>query len=211
MIAENILCFSALILPSFITAITQEEIIQGTVLNQGDILFDKFPTYRNVLDLSERQHIRFSLKASRDVCILFSERHANTITYPGPDLDYVEVSIGGLGNAICLIRVGTMHGTAGQQPCSGILNNAEFRHFWISWGDGYIKVGSGFEIGQSILVEDSYPATTEVKFLAIWNGWGSNVDYQIYAGVYILSHASRVGVPVSSPWGMEFWGPPFNP
>ncbi len=174
-----------LFLPFMTQAIRQTEIIVESIPNGGVVLGgNKFPLYRSVLDLTERNHIRVSVKAANDAFLLFSERYANSIVI-NTDTDLFEVLIGGWSNTKSVIRVGDIatSKTGGVCDTPNILDATDFRYFWIAWNKGLVKVGSGFTIGQNVFMQKSYPATTDVKYLSLWNGWGSDAEWKIYAGI----------------------------
>ena len=50
-----------------------------------------------------------------------------------------------------------------------------------------MKVGYGFEIGENMFMQTAYPGTTDMKYLALWNGWGFDGTWEIYAGITALA------------------------
>ncbi len=95
-----------LLSPVIVAGITQSEIIEHTLPDSGGQEgADYIPHYRNVLDLTQRQNIRFSVKAAKDATLIFSERHPNTIDY-NSDFDYNQVLLGGWSNSVAVIRQG---------------------------------------------------------------------------------------------------------
>ena len=46
----------------------------------------------------------------------------------------------------------------------------EFRGFWVSWIDGYIKVGAGFKYNEMLLCESSIRAPHDINGLAVSSG-----------------------------------------
>ena len=118
---RDIVCIILLFSPAIILGIHQDDIIQESLPDGGSIDGgDKIPFFRSVLELNERQSIRFAVKSGGNAGLLFSENLANTIDYNN-DFDYVELALGGWGNAKTLIRIGTMTGDAGYVYTPGIL------------------------------------------------------------------------------------------
>ncbi len=180
-----------LLSPVLILGIRQVDILQETLPNGGSLSNrDRIPFYREVLDLSSRRHIRFTLKAGNDASLLFSERHANTIDYDN-DFDYAEIYIGGSGNSETVITIGTMAGMDGSVNTPNILDGTVFNPFWVSWDSGEIKLGHGFVIGENVITEKPYPATTDIKYMALCNAWGSGGDWHVYAGCVFCVYSCR--------------------
>ena len=188
--------------PVMILGIRTVDIIEVIVPDGGDLHNrDRIPFYRDLLDLSSRQHIRFSLKAGNDAFLLFSERHANTIDY-GTDLDYAEIHIGGSGNSKTVITIGTMSGMDGFVYTPDILDGTLFQSFWVSWDFFVIKFGYGFVIGQDVITEKPYPATTDMKYMAVCNARGSDGMWKLYACcVHNSCHKPGPFINVRPPWG----------
>ena len=170
-------------MPVVMMTLIQDDIVDISLPDGGEKLHDKrIPYYRSMLDLSNRQSIRFAVKAIKTVYLLFSERHANTINY-NTDHDYIEVLFGSSQGSV--IRVGIMAGWDGAVVIPDVLDASAFKYFWISWNNGVIKVGHGFGIGDDIIMEKSYPSSIDVKYLALWNGYGSGeVKWRLFTGVY---------------------------
>ncbi len=140
------------------------------------------PYWRSVMDLTYREWIQFAVKAANDAILLFSERNASTIDYNN-DYDYVMVNIGSFSNQLSFIRVGKMDSNTACISTPDMLDNSQFKYFWASWFAGVMEVGYGFEIGRNIFMNKTYPAaTTDIKFLALFNGWGSTGRWKLYPG-----------------------------
>ena len=115
-----------LLLPAVILAIHQVEIIQKTVPNIGTMT-DRFPHYKEVMELNGRGHIRFGIKASVNGNLMLSEKPANSIDI-NSYYSYIELIIGGWSNERCLIRVGTMQGDNGYVLTPNVLDGSVFRY-----------------------------------------------------------------------------------
>ncbi len=141
------------------------------------------PYWRSVLDLTYRQYIQFAVKGTQDAALLFSERHANTINYT-TDFDYVMFTIGGWWGDYSIIRVGIMTGDVGRVNTSDILDSSQFINLWISWSNSTMRIGHGLEVGSNVFMKKPYPAaTTEIKYLALFNGWGHPGSWRLYPGM----------------------------
>ncbi len=188
---KEILSIFLLMSPVLILGIKEVDILEETVPDGGNLYNrDRIPFYREVLGLSNRRHIRFTLKAGNDASLLFSERHANTINYD-TDFDYAEIYIGGSGNSETVITIGTMAGMDGSVYTPDILDGTVLKSFWVAWDSAVIKLGHGFVIGQDVITEKPYPATTDIKYLALCNAWGSGGHWQVYAGCIFFWHLFR--------------------
>ncbi len=180
----DVVCVVFLFSPVIILGIEQEDIIEESLPDSGNIDGgDKIPFYRSVLELSGRQYIRFALKSGGNAGLLFSEKLANTINY-NTDYDYIEFAFGGWDNVKTVIRIGTMSGDAGYVYTPGILDSTTFKYFWIGWESGMITLGHGFVIGDNVIIKKLYPSTIDIKYFGIYNGWGYGGDWKIYTGIY---------------------------
>ncbi len=176
------------IFPAIILAINQVDIIEETLPDYANRQgADMIPFYRNVIELTGKHFIRFTVKTGNDATLLFSERLATSISY-NADFEYVQVLLGGWGNAWSNIRLGTMIGEPGRVSTPNILDNFMYKQFWISWADNIMKVGHGLSIGGDIIMQKAYPSTTDIKYLALWNGWGSGGRWKLLIGIKYKMH-----------------------
>ncbi len=173
-----------LILPAVLMAINQLEIVEESLPNAGDQDgANRIPHYREVLTLTGRQHIRFALKSGGNTFLLLSNSPAHSIVY-NTDHDYAEVGVGSFHNTKCCIRIGLMADNCDVTVDTlDILDVSTFKYFWLSWGNNVIKLGHGFVIGQEIIMEKNF-ASVDVKYLALFNGYGFNGDWKLYTGIY---------------------------
>ncbi len=105
----NLVDIFLFISPIIVLGIKQSEIIQETVLDAGGhVGAAMIPYYVNVLDLTNRNHIRFAVKSGGAATLLFSERLATSIDH-NTDFEYTQIGLGGWGNTASIIRVGNMH------------------------------------------------------------------------------------------------------
>ncbi len=95
--------------PVMVFGIKQTEIIKESLPDAGGhVGAAMIPYYVNVLDLTNRNHIRFAVKCGGAATLLFSERLATSIDY-NTDFEYTQIGLGGWGNTASIIRVGNMH------------------------------------------------------------------------------------------------------
>ena len=169
-------------LPLIVLAIKQNEIMSESIPDAGRKGgANRVPFYRELMHITDRNHIRFSVKAKHNALLLLSERPANSIDYY-TDHEYLEISIGAWSNTKSNIRLGTMQGSDGQVNTTNILNPSTYNYFWVAWNEGIVKLGHEFMIDENVIMTRSYPATIDLKYLAIFNGFGSNGTWELYAG-----------------------------
>ncbi len=87
-----------------ILATDQDDIIDITLPNVGNVQgASRVLSYQNVLDITTRQYIRFSIKARNNAHLLLSEKLAYNINYNADD--FIEIGIGEYSNSKSIIRV----------------------------------------------------------------------------------------------------------
>ncbi len=175
----------------------QTDILVESLFDAGaQLAGNRVGHYRHVLDLNKRSCIRFAVKASWDAFLLFSEKHITSINY-NTDFEYVEVNISGWNNDVTIMRVGTM-GESGEKVVNSpdILNNTAYKYFWVAWqgGGGNITLGHGLVIGEDAIIERPYNATIDIKYMSLFNGFGSGGQWHVYAGTYYYElYFDRIG------------------
>ncbi len=74
------------------------------------------------------------------------------------------------------------------------LHGSIFRDFRVSWSDGMVRVGTGLQVGQNVITDDSdsnvklekaYPSSININYLALFNGYGADGDWRLYKGNYL--------------------------
>ena len=189
--------------PIMVLAIQQSGIIEESLPNAGhQSAGARLPHYRNMLDITRRNHIRFSVKAASNSFLFLSEKLVNTIDYNN-DHGYAEIALGGWGNSKSIIYRGTMFGESGAVSTPGILDGTAFKNFWASWNNGVIKVGSGFIIGDNVIMEKWYPLTTHIKYLALLNAYGSSGNWKLYPGITIINTNAHLSLKICD-WLRDF-------
>ncbi len=178
----NIVHILLLLCPVMILAINQGEILQESLPDGGMQGSSRVQSFSEMLDVTSRQHIRFAVKAGTSPTLLLSQKRISSIDINTPD--YLEILIGGYGNSKSMIGIGALVNDIGATDTPNILDATSFNCFWMSWTDGVIRVGIGFVIGQDIFMEKIYPMNIDINYLAVWNGYGSGGEWQIYAGIY---------------------------
>ncbi len=174
-----------LLCPVMTLAINQAEIIQESLPDGGMQGKVRIHSFREVLDVTTRHHIRFAVKAGTSPTLLLSQKHISSIDINTHD--YLEIfNIGGYGNSKSMIGLGVLLNDTGAIETPNILDAAIFTCFWMSWTDGVIKVGRGVVIGHHVFMEKAYPLNIDINYLAVWNGYGSGGQWRIYEGIYYL-------------------------
>ena len=113
------------------------------------------------MDCSQPKGIVFSAKTKWDVLIALRDRKDNDQT--------IEIGIGGWSNTKSAIRIASGGGNLVEYPQAGLLDENEFRSFWVSWAGGNIKVGTGSTVGQNTFME--HQTEQEINFIG-YSGWG---------------------------------------
>ena len=68
--------------------------------------------------------------------------------------DTIEIVIGGWSDSKSVLR--SAHQSNDKDSESGSwLSDSAYRPFWITWGNGQIKVGSGTTVGQNMFLSDT--------------------------------------------------------
>ncbi|ETO36910.1 hypothetical protein RFI_00151 [Reticulomyxa filosa] len=127
---------------------------------------------------SEKGKIRFMAKAQNDVhlCLGCNKKHQDR---------HWEIVIGGWGNTMSVIRSenqGNHHAAVGTHK---IVNNDEFRDFWIKWDtkENYLQVGKTADINdKNIVMKVSYSVANSLKivYIGICTGWGSSGEWVFF-------------------------------
>lgn len=91
--------------------------------------------------INNKTFLTFMIKAAGDAHIALSA------VYSDVDRKTVEIVIGTDGNTKSMIRDGAMGQLKSEAITMNVLNEKEFRYFWISWADHHIEVGRGAQYG----------------------------------------------------------------
>ncbi|XP_067649029.1 uncharacterized protein [Haliotis asinina] len=120
--------------------------------------------------VQERTSVRFSLTASNDAHIaLYTPVNGNV------PMDIYEIVIGGWSNTRSVVRT-RQQGPPKVSESHVPLDPSSAKHFWISWSQGVIKVGSGPEVGISTFMELA-DTSYNVTAIAVMTAWGSTGDW----------------------------------
>ncbi len=144
--------------------------------NKSDWYFSK-----KLLDVSKRNHIRLAIKADKSAFILLSAKPAKSINQNNY-FKFIELLIGGWLNTKSIIRVGNMESSNGATNTPNILKPHSFIHIWVSWDNNFIRVGRGFIIHENVFMARRYPGSINVKYLALFKGYGSGGKFELYPG-----------------------------
>ena len=66
-----------------------------------------------------------------------------------------------------------------------ILNATVFRTFWISWENGFIRVGVGSVVGLGVFLQYTDTAPSPVNYMAV-SGWDSPGTVVVNYGLYLF-------------------------
>ncbi|XP_033107417.1 macrophage mannose receptor 1-like isoform X2 [Anneissia japonica] len=140
---------------------TCETLTSGSTDDQYYYRYHDSPLYESRVD--------FEAKASNDVHIGLSSA-ANDMT------EMYEVVIGGWNNQNSAIRRCKQCSNEVYVSTPSILNENEFRGFWITWDDaGKISVGKA---GQSAFMEWTDPNPLTIAYVGYSTGWDSNGEFR---------------------------------
>jgi len=138
--------------------------------------------------------VHFKVRASNDA-------HVALTSGPAEADPMYEVFIGGWKNSKSVIRKNRTKPDVAEIDTPDILNDGEFRGFWIRWMENTITVGKEGEVAALLTYEDS--ETIPITHVGVCTGWGA-------AGSWIIeaSGAKAVASPLlaSSP-GSANWIP----
>ncbi len=123
--------------------------------------------------------------------------------------------LGAVGNTQAIIRIGSLTDMTGIMNTANTLHVSIFRDFWVSWSGGMVRVGTGLQVGQNVITDDSdsnvklekaYPSTIDINYLSLFNGYGADGDWHLYKGNYFkinylrpLSQVKVVPLNISLP------------
>ena len=127
--------------------------------------------------VSNKQSYFFEVKASNDVHVgLFTTRGDTSVMY--------EFVIGGWGNSKSVIRTATQ-GTNLAQHLSSPLNSNKYRRLWVSWGEGHLKVGTGFIVGKNAFLQYDHANPYAVNYV-MFSGWNSDIQLHLPQGKWMM-------------------------
>ncbi|KAK2164300.1 hypothetical protein LSH36_66g05034 [Paralvinella palmiformis] len=119
------------------------------------------------IDVKKVSHIAFSIRARNDAHVALSKFENN------PGFETYEIVIGGWNNEKSVIRKCSQC-----RPMTSLdgplLNDSEFKQFWVSWDEAKLRVGEGGAPHLNELMSWLDPDPHLVNYLAVSTGWGSN-------------------------------------
>lgn len=130
--------------------------------------------------------LTFKVRAANDA-------HIALTAAPSDSEPIVELFIGGWGNAKTVIRKNKQKPEKAEADTPGILNDSEFRGFWLRWSGGHIALGKEGEAAPFIQWED--PEPFGIHNYGICTGWGASGTWIIDAPQpgWSLPEASATG------------------
>jgi len=90
-----------------------------------------------------------------------------------------EVFIGGWKNSKSIIRKNRTKPDVAESDTPDILNDGEFRGFWIRWSENTITVGREGEVAAFLTYEDS--ETIPINYVGVCTGWGASGSWIVEA------------------------------
>lgn len=108
--------------------------------------------------------VQFRIKAPNDAHLALSTAAAEV------DPMY-EIFIGGWGNTKSIIRKNRSKPDVAETPTPGILNEHEFRGFWVRWQNGTISIGRENEVPPFLSWTDY--EHVPIEYVGVCTGWGA--------------------------------------
>lgn len=116
-------------------------------------------TYRFVpeVPVDNKNFLAFKIKAGCDahisLCAVYGDVERKTY----------EICIGAENNTRSFIRDGSLGPIKAEGQTINLLNENEFRYFWISWADHHVQVGKGAKQGQNTFLSWVVPPNRQFK------------------------------------------------
>ncbi|RUS78721.1 hypothetical protein EGW08_013508 [Elysia chlorotica] len=116
-------------------------------------------TYRFVpeVPVETKTFLAFKIKAGCDanlsLCAIYGDVERKTY----------EICLGAENNSRSFIRDGSLGAIKSESHTVNLLNENEFRYFWISWADHHVQVGKGAKQGQDIFLSWVVPPNRQFK------------------------------------------------
>jgi len=122
-----------------------------------------------------RQFFKFKVRACNDAHITLSSDGSF-------DADYsYEIVLSGWLNQRSVIRRCHQCDESVSVDTQQLLSCNDYRQFWISWDNGMVSVGIGWNIGVQIfmewLIEDQF--IIPINFVSLSTGWDSDGDWMV--------------------------------
>ena len=108
----------------------------------------------NWVTVRDKQSFVFRVKGCYDARIILAS-YTKVV-----DVSFYEIVIGASGNQVSKIgQDGLDGGNVVEASTPNVLHCKETRYFWVSWGGGFVQVGSGAVAGESgfLQLQDSFP------------------------------------------------------
>lgn len=139
--------------------------------------------------------VNFKVRAPNDAHL--------ALTADGVEADPMyEVFIGGWKNTKSVIRKNRTKPDVAEADTPDILNDGEFRGFWVRWMDNTILVGREGEVAAFLTYEDTQQLP--INFVGVCTGWGAVGSWIIEAGLSSSSAPILASAPMS---GTAHWLP----
>ncbi|CAH1798336.1 unnamed protein product [Owenia fusiformis] len=153
---------------------TWELIVDSLPPNQGTFQTPNDESYRHPpIIVNGNTVIKFNVKACNDAHLLLQKTPGDT----NNELYHIVIH-GWAGNPKSVIRDG-MHGSEVATSAGSVLSCSEMRQFWVSWENGFIKVGKGHIYGQNMFMFWQDPTPHAVNAINFMTGWGATGSLEL--------------------------------
>ena len=117
--------------------------------------------------IQTHRYIQFYVQANNDAHVLLQSRKNDEVN------GVYEIVIGGWRNSKSVIR-DRKQGTNYALTHNMGLNSTSLRPFWVSFQNGWVKVGTGTEVGENQFMSWEDPTPAKIKFISVSTGFGSS-------------------------------------
>lgn len=125
--------------------------------------------------------ISFDVSAKNDAHVALSISNIDGST-SGQDKDVYEIVIGGWGDSQSVIRKSKQGSNLCTASTPDIVENGEYRPFWISWENGLFSFGKGHTVGSNKVCDWQDNNPRAVNYVSVATGWGSEGDWSFQSG-----------------------------
>ncbi|XP_018573689.1 uncharacterized protein LOC108912786 [Anoplophora glabripennis] len=145
----------------------------------------------NVIELQTEDRLEYNFFPNSSGVVQFRVRAPNdahiVLSTAAAEVDPMyEIFIGGWGNSKSIIRKNRSKPDVAEVPTPGILNENEFRGFWVRWQNGTISVGRENEVPPFLSWSDT--EVVHIEYVGVCTGWGAR-------GAWIIEPPRGGGVP----------------
>ncbi len=148
--------------------------------------------YQDVgIRLSGITSVTFDVKAANDAHILLSHDPPEDVSAnPSAYTKFIETAIGGWGDGKSVFRIESFSGGL-PQSTNDLLHPTKFRKFWLSWSGNKLVFGKGGNVGSEPVLALPFSGDFDIRYMGVYNGFGSSGDWKIYLGEYTRQKKKR--------------------